>query len=211
MIRFAWLVLLAAIALVAGFAQIDRQARISPQLAPLVPPPLRGFSQYHLALAAAGRDDPAAALIEAQRLVARRPMVAEHLGLLSRARYQAGQQAAAIDSLRIAAGLGWRDASVQEAMLHLALATGDDAEAGRRLAAIWALSRDPARLGELAPAVLRTTGGRASFTAVLAHAAGWQARFERLGPEVLGGDLYAEVATEAVCCIPAHPNPQMAR
>jgi hypothetical protein len=96
-----------------------------------------------------------------------------------------------------AAHRGWRDPIAQEVQLRLALAAGDGAEAGRRLAALWAISPDKAKLAELAQLVHESPEGRASFAQILADSPRWNRRFTTLGPAILPQELFDKIRREA--------------
>ena len=194
MSRFGWPLLLLAIALVATAAQLDRQSRYDPDFAAVVPPAARGFAQYHLAAEAVAEVDARQALGQAQMLVRRRPMEAAHLTLLSRAQFMAGNSEAAFITIQHAARRGWREGAVQEAMLAIALDRGDDVEAARRYAALFALSKDSERLAEVAPQALATPAARQAVAEILQGTARWRPRFERLGPQLLPIGIHADIA-----------------
>lgn len=188
-----WALLLGAIAVLALGAQLDRQSRYDPQLAPLVPSPFRAFSQYHLAVAAASTEDRAAALQEARRLVARRPLPAEHLSLLAQAQMRKDSAGVGLATIQLAAQRGWRDPTAQHARLRLALAAGDGREAGLRLAAIWALARDDAQLRDLAPLVLADENARQALAELLAEEPRWANAVWQRGPRLLEPAIMADL------------------
>ena len=86
MIRWLWRIALGMLSLVAIGAQLDRASYLRPELAILVPQPFRSFAQPTTALVALATGDSTTARAEAQRLVRRRPIPAEHLFTLAMAR-----------------------------------------------------------------------------------------------------------------------------
>ncbi|MEE4316995.1 MAG: hypothetical protein V2I74_08440 [Erythrobacter sp.] len=195
--RLAWPTLLLALAVVTGFLQIDRQAAITPSLARLVPEPLRNYAQTRIAAAAADGPDSSVALEEAERLVRRRPVPAEHLTLLAFAQTRADQVEQTGVTIQIAAQRGWREPVAQEAVLRLALAASDQAEAARRFAALFLNKSTPnALLQELAPAVLGETDGPGQDTLVeiISGTDRWHATFLRRGEQVMPPAAFADIA-----------------
>jgi hypothetical protein len=199
--KVAWPALLLAIAAVTTFLQIDRQADISPSLAPVVPQPLRNYAQPVVAAAAADGTDSALALEEARRLVQRRPVPAEHLTLLAVAQTKAGQPEQAGLTIQIAAQRGWREPVSQEAVLRLALDAGDKPEAARRFAALFLRRATPdALLEEVAPAVLDETGGPGQSTLVdiISGTDRWHSTFLRRGVTVIPAAAFVDIATASM-------------
>lgn len=193
MMHIAWPILLLGVAVIAAAAQLDRQTRRDPQLSPLVPWPARSFAQRHVAAEALGGDDKALALAEARRLIQRRPVPAEHLRLLAEAQLSAGEPAAAYRTIQLAARRGWRDRATQEATLLIALEAGDDAEAARRLAALWVLDPRAERLPALAARVLESEEARETLSLIAADAPRWRGRFLASGGRVIAPDVFADL------------------
>ncbi len=194
--RTLWLAALLGIAAFTSALQFDRQSEAAPQIAPLVPAPLRGYAQTQITAAALERDDPAAALAEAKELVRRRPMPAEHLTLLAVAQARAGEADAAVFTIQLAAQRGWRDPVAQETLLRLAVAAGDKPEAARRYAALFRSNATADELLiEFAPQVLGEAGGagQATFAAILAEAPRWNEQFLQRGAQVMPPASFAEV------------------
>jgi hypothetical protein len=199
--RIAWTAGLLAIAAVTTALQIDRESHTSRALAPLVPPPLRNYAQTKVTLAAIGAGDPQAALAEAQRLVRRRPVPAEYLSLLAIAQAQAGQVEQAELTIQIAGQRGWREPLAQEAVLRLALAAGDTAEAARRYAALFRRQATPdALLIELGPQVLGEPqgAGRKTFIDIIVGAERWHTLFLERGPQVMPQDAFSAITAAAI-------------
>ncbi|OGS50289.1 MAG: hypothetical protein A3J40_04370 [Erythrobacter sp. RIFCSPHIGHO2_12_FULL_63_10] len=191
--RMVWPILLLGVAVIAAAAQLDRQARRDPQLSPLVPGPARSFAQRHLAAEALAGNDKALALAEAQLLVQRRPVPAEHLRLLAQAQIAAGETEAAYRTIQQAARRGWRDRATQEAVLLIALEAGDDAEAARRLAALWVLDPGAERLPALAERVLESEEARETLAMIAADAPRWRARFLATGGRMIAPGTFADI------------------
>lgn len=194
--RILWLAALLGLAAVTAALQLDRQAEDAPQIAPLVPAPLRGYAQAQIAAAALEQNDPAVALDAAKELVRRRPMPAEHLTLLAAAQAKAGQADAAVFTIQLAAQRGWRERVAQEAVLRLAVASGDKPEAARRYAALFRSNATTDKLLiEFAPQVLGEVGGtgQVTFAAVLAGAPRWYELFLQRGAQVMPPAAFAEV------------------
>lgn len=197
--RLAWYAAIFGLSMLIAALQIDRASERFPALAGLVPAPLRNFAQVHVAAEAAEGGGTAAALTEARRLVARRPVPAEHLTMLAVAQARAGDEAAL--TVQSAARRGWREPLAQEAMLRLALAAGDSPEAARRYAALFVRSATPdAMLQTLAVPVLGDPGGpgRSTFAGIVAGAQRWHQLFLRRGPTVLPPDAFAEIIALAL-------------
>lgn len=189
----AWLFGLAFIGLIAAFAQVDRQSRISPEVARYVPEVFASFAQRH----ATARDlldrNPEIATEVARNLVANRPMPAENLRMYAQACALAGDEQQAAAAIVQAAQRGWRDEPTQRAMLEIALEAGDRREAARRLAALWALSQDRALLEPLANRVLVQEDARGEMARLLAEEPRWKASFDRLAPDLLDPAIKADI------------------
>lgn len=196
--RILWAALMAVIALVVIGVQLDRQSRKTPALAVAVPEVLRSSAQLPIAAYALDGDNPELALSEARRLVARRPLPAEHLRILAQAEFAAGLNEKSALTIQYAAQRGWRDPVAQEAMLRLALGAGDKAEAARRFAALF-LRRDTtdALLEELGPEVLAEPGGagRTTLIEIVGGGERWHNQFLRRGALVMPPDAYVEIVT----------------
>jgi hypothetical protein len=198
--RIIWWAMLAVIALITTALQVDKQAEVTPALAPLVPEPLRDFAQTRIAAQAATGDDTARALAEAQILVQRRPLPAEYLALLAVAQANARQTEQSGLTIQIAGQRGWREPVAQEAVLRLALNAGDTAEAARRYAALFLRAETPdTLLMELGPRVFDTAGGPGEATLIDIVAGGerWHPQFLRRGALVMPPATFSAV-TRAV-------------
>lgn len=194
--RILWLALLAGLAVVATGVQLDRQSRKTPALASSVPEPFRSTAQLPIAVYALGGDNPDYALAEAEQLVRRRPLPAEHLRVLAQAQFAAGKTSESALTIQYAAQRGWRDPLAQEAMLRLALEAGDAPEAARRYAALF-LRRDTedALLEELGRNVLAEPGGagRQTLIEIVGGGERWHDQFLRRGARVMPPDAFAEI------------------
>ncbi|WP_017665941.1 hypothetical protein [Porphyrobacter sp. AAP82] len=199
--RIVWLAALAGIALLTAGLQLDFGARGTPQLVPLVPEPLRNFAQVHVAMDALATKTPGVALAETRKLVRRRPIPSENLLLLAAAQARAGETETAGQTIQIAGKRGWREPVAQEAVLRIALAAGDRAEAARRYVALFLRNETPdALLGELGPAIVGAPGGegQATMVAIVVRAERWRSRFLRRGVQVLPPAAFAEMATASL-------------
>ena len=194
--RILWFAVLAGVAIVTIGVQLDRQARKSPTIADGVPEVVRSSAQLAVAARALSGDDPQFALAEAEKLVRRRPMPAEHLRLLAQAQFGAGMADESALTIQYAAQRGWRDPLAQEAVLRLALEVGDEPEAARRYAALFLrAATEDALLEELGREVLATPGGEGRQTLITIVGGGerWHNQFLRRGARVMPPDAYVEV------------------
>lgn len=201
MARITWFGSLAAIALVTAGLQLDRETENTPALAPLVPEPFRNFAQTRIAADAVAGDDASLALAETERLVRRRPMPAEYLSLLAAAQARAGKVEDSDLTIQIAAQRGWREPLAQEAMMRLALAAGDEAEAARRYTALLLRQNPPvATLKELGPAVLGETGGpgQQAMIAIISDTDRWNRQFLRLGRSAIPAAAFADITAASI-------------
>lgn len=185
-----------ALACVTFGLQWDREARKNPAIAPTVPEIARSTSQFRIAALALGADNPEAALAEAERLVRRRPLPAEHLRILAQAQAAMGKIEPASLTIQYAAQRGWRDPLAQETMLRLALDAGDKDEAARRYAALF-LRRDTedSLLEELGAPILAEPGGEGRKTLITIVGGGkrWHNQFLGRGARVLPADAFVEI------------------
>ncbi|MEL6738467.1 MAG: hypothetical protein AAFO28_06035 [Pseudomonadota bacterium] len=194
--RALWILAVIALGFVTVSVQLDRQARIAPARANSVPEPFRAFAQRHITAEALLAQNEALALKEARRLVARRPMPAEHLRMLSLAQFAAGESEQSVYTIQLAARRGWRDQPSQSTMLRLALAAGDQAEAARRYAALFSQGGvDESELKGLGDLVFgdESEEARAQFAQVVTDAARWQRIYLRKGPNVLPPEAFVDV------------------
>lgn len=197
MTRILWLLMLLALATVATFSQLDRQARYAPEISSWVPAPFASFSQAHAIERSLGEDQIVEAEREASALVAERPIPAEHQRWLAQAMLANGDKKGAALKIQRAAQHGWRDLGVQQSMLMLAMQAEDNEQAALHLAALWALAGDRELLRQYSPAVLEQPAARQRFAEVLADAR-WRRNFLTHGPLVLPADLFAETLTDSL-------------
>ncbi len=198
--RIVWFVGLAAVGLLTAVLQLDMAAAGTPQLAPLVPEPLRAYTQERI-VADAVRSKNKAGLAEARKLVHRRPMPAENLTLLAAAQAVAGDEQAALGTIQVAGRRGWRDPAAQEVMLRLALAAGDRPEAARRYIALFVRSKQAGPLlAELGPAVFDgpDSSGRDTMTAIVVGAKRWQKGFLERGSQEMPPAAFAAIAADSM-------------
>lgn len=189
MTRAIWPLILLVIAVIAAGAQFDRQTRIDPHLSGKIPAPFRSFAQANRVASALKGPSPDVALIEARRLVRLRPMEANHLRMLAQAQLAKRNERTGAATLQIAGRLGWHDAPTQYGVLQLAMAAGDDAEAARRLAAVWAVSEDRKAVAPLAITVLASKASQAEFARLLRADPRWRAKVSREAPLILPSHL----------------------
>lgn len=173
MIRYVWISLMVILALLASGAQLDRQSRRNPMLAPLVPSMFRSFAQARQVISTVRSAEPAEALKAAELLVQRRPIPAEHLSLLAIAKARSGDNANAMLLLQMAAQRGWRDSIAQQSMFGIAFNAGDMAEASRRLAALWGIGERQMPLAASTAKVLATPEGRKAMAAAMSTNGRW--------------------------------------
>ena len=181
-------------------AQLDRQARVSPTLATLVPETFRAFAQAKIATEALQDGDAALAVKEAELLVARRPIPAENLRLLAQAQALNDQTSEGVVTIQYAAQRGWRDPLAQETMLRFAMAAGDEAEASRRYAALFLNgSTQDALLGEIGEQLFADPQGNATlaFAEIVGGSDRWPTLFLRRGANVLPPMSFVEIVERA--------------
>lgn len=199
--RILWWSMLAVAAVVTAGLQLDKQTEATPELATLVPAPLRNYAQTRIATEAVAADDSARALSETRELVRRRPLPAEYLALLAIALAKAGEVEQSGITIQIAGQRGWREPVTQEAVLRLALLADDPAEAARRYAALFLRAEtSDALLVELGPQVFAAPGGPAETTLAEIVAGGdrWHPQFLRRGAVVLPPAAFAAVTQAAM-------------
>lgn len=194
MIRFVWFATLAVIACIATGAELDRASRRQPSLAAFVPQPFRSFAQENLTMANVRSANPKIALEEAQALVWRSPMPAEHLTLLAIAKERNGERDASARLVQRAAQRGWRDPIAQQAMFDIALAAGAPVEASYRFAALWALKEDQAPLADMEQRLLATPQGQSALADVLVGGGNWTKAYLRSAAARLGENSAKSIA-----------------
>lgn len=199
--RIAWLATLAVLALVFAGLQLDRQSRRTSAIAESVPEMFRSSAQFPIAARALKGPEPAIALAEAERLVRRRPLPAEHLRILAQAQIAAGDYNQGTMTIQYAAQRGWRDPLAQESMLRLALTADDKAEAARRYAALF-LRRDTqdSLLLTFGPQILTERGGdgRTTLAEIVSGGERWHSQFVNRGSRVLPPDAFAEIIATTI-------------
>ncbi len=196
--RLFWIACILAIGAVTVAVQLDRQAASSPGLAQIVPEPVRSGSQNQMVSAALAGDNLAKAISEAERLVRRRPIPAEHLTLLAIARARAQQAEASALAIQFAAQRGWREPIAQEAMLRIAVEAGDQSEAARRYAALFLRDATPdTLLEEFGPVVLGDANGEGQQTMITIVGGGerWRNYFLRRAPRVMPPAAFSAIVT----------------
>ncbi|WP_095012045.1 hypothetical protein [Tsuneonella mangrovi] len=195
----ARLVLLALLALVAVFAELDRQSARDPALATYVPAPFRSFALDRRAADAIDRHDKAAAMRNATVLLRHRPIPARNLYLYARASQLDGNKQAFAQAFLLGTQRGWRVEPLQFAAAQLALVSGNPSGAANRVAALWATNRNYPGLDGLTRQLLATGGGLQAFAGDLAATRVWQASFLGALPRLVP-------ATEAARLLVASSN-----
>ena len=191
--KLLWWTVLALLAAIVLFAQIDRQSRYSPSAAALVPSSFLSFGQSHIAVAALREGSPAQALSETQELVTRRPLPAEHLALLAAAQAKHGFYEQSQGSLELAARRGWRDPGTQLALLEISIAADNGTEAARRFAGLLATDGNDAAIRSTAQRVFAMQDARQEMARLLLNTPRWRARFESAGPQLLDEKTFREI------------------
>ena len=177
--RWAFIVVLAGIAAIAAFAQIDRAARDDAALSTLVPAPFRGFAAESRTRLLVMANQPDAALAEARLLVRHRPMKANNLSLLFAAATVAQRDEEAAAALELAGTRGWREPIAQLALASAAQNQDLPDLAAMRIVAILAVGQFRDQAMALLQRLLATPAGREAFARQLAAEGYWQDRFLR--------------------------------
>lgn len=201
MAHIVWIATLAIVAVIIAGLQLDWQTRRTSAIAQGVPEMFRSAAQFPIAANALAGPDPAQALSEAEKLVLRRPMPAEHLQVLAQAQFAAGDYNQGTLTIQYAAQRGWRDPLAQESMLRLALSAGDKPEAARRYAALF-LRRDTRDelLEELGRQVLAEPegDGRTTLVDIVSGGERWHNQFMNRGARVMPPDAFTEVVRATI-------------
>lgn len=182
-IRIAWYVLLAVIAVVSFGVQLDRQSMVQRELAAHVPEAFRGVAQQRLADRALRSGQHEEALELARELVRERPMPAENLMLLGQTQIAAGQPVQGIATVEAATARGWRVVPAQLAVAEAAMEVENYPAAADRLAAVIAIGSEDANGKLLFQRLLASPAGRDAMAARLAGNGSWQRRFARFALE----------------------------
>ena len=140
---------------------------------------MASFAQTQIAVAAVGSGTPEQALTESQALISKRPIPAEHLGLLSGAHARIGDTDRAVLALKLSASRGWRDRGSQIALLELAIEADNGVEAARRFAALLAVDGNQQLVTRFAPRVLRVAGAEAELDRLMQNNPRWDDRLRR--------------------------------
>ncbi|QFT75989.1 hypothetical protein [Erythrobacter sp. THAF29] len=198
--RLVWHAGLLAVAVVTIAVQLDRQSAVTPAMSRLVPDPARAFAQAQIAATAYRKGSADQALTHAQKLVHQRPVPAETLALLAQAQIKAGQVEEGFVTIQIAAKRGWREPNSQEAMLRLASAAGDDAEATRRYIALMLQNRtEDALLSEFGAQLFGDPDGEGARTLadIVGGSTRWPSAFLQRGARVIPAETFAKVVVAA--------------
>ncbi|WP_255548065.1 glycosyltransferase family 4 protein [Erythrobacter ani] len=200
MARSAWYISLFLVAALTISVQLDRQSAVTPYYADLTPEPFRSFAQAQIAARALAGSNPAEAVQQTRKLVARRPLPAEPLRMLAQAQMQAGHSEAGFATIQISAQRGWRDPAAQEAMMRIALAADDQAEAARRYAALLVRrGTSDQLLEEFGEALFSdpTSQAAQTLTDIVAGGERWQPTFLRRGVSVLPAASFAAIVAQS--------------
>lgn len=184
-------------AVTAGLAQVDQQARISPHLATLLPDSFSANAARERSKLALQLGEGESALAEARLGIALRPVPAESLTVLALAAIQAGEQELARDALGAASRRGWREPVSQLASGEAAFAQGEFTIAAQRGVALLSTGnlREPAY--ELLARLVAVPEGRHAVAERLASFGRWQTG--AIGPvaSVAAADDWATTLAEA--------------
>lgn len=199
--RIIWASGIAILALLTAQLQIDRQSAREPRYVRFVMEPFRANAQFIMTARALYRQETDTALAEARKLVARRPVPAEHLTLLAGAYSQGGDIPPASLAVQYAAQRGWRDPIAQESRLRLALEAGDKPEAARRFVALLVAGPgDPALIIELGEAIFGAPSPDAEAVLVdlISETDRWHPVFLRRGPAAIPAAAFARITAESL-------------
>lgn len=198
--RLVWIGAICVVGLATAALQLDRQARVSPEIAELVPGPFRAFAQTQVTAKALANQDGGDALVAATTLVRRRPLPAENLRLLSASQFKAGLLDQSMNTMQFAAKRGWRDPVPQETMMRLALHAGDEAEAARRYVALMLRPQTSDQtLAEIGDAIFadKNGEGRKTLFGLLSDTQRWQSIFVRRALKTVSDDAYVDAILHA--------------
>lgn len=156
-------------ALIVTGAQLDREARARPALAPFVPPPFRSFAQAAIVEQGLARGtDPAALYPQARRLLLRRPIASENLTLFGLSALRAGDQQRALQAFGLAASRGWHDDIPQYMALVDAARGGRWDDAALRLRALLQTQASEPTIRQAIMPFMASPAGRATLARLLA-------------------------------------------
>jgi hypothetical protein len=177
MMRIAWWVVLAVVAAVAVGAETDFASVTRPALSLVVPGPFRSSAQLAQAGMAVAIGSPSEAISEAERLVRRRPLPADHLFLLAMARLRSGDTAGFSRAFRLATTRGWRNEPVQTIAAQSAIQQGDADAAANRIAALWAIGSASPEMRTLTRKLLAMPRGPEAFASRVSAGKVWRDHF----------------------------------
>lgn len=132
-----WLLLLAALAVLAAGSELDRAARQDLRIARMVPGPFQSFALAPILQDETASDTKAKLLADARRQILLRPIPAESLSALAVAQELNGQTDAAARTIATAGPRGWRDPVVQMALADSAFTQGQWDVAAKHLGALY--------------------------------------------------------------------------
>jgi len=167
--RVVWIATLAIVAVKIAGLQLDRQTRRTSAIAQGVPELFRSAAQFPIAANALAGPDPVLVLSEAEKLVSRRPMPAEHLRVLAQAQFAAGEY-------------NQGTLTIQYAALFLRRDTRDELleELGREVLA------EP------------EGAGRTTLVDIVSGGERWHNQFMNRGARVMPPDAFAEIVRSTI-------------
>ncbi len=173
-VRALLIVGLLAAGVLATFAQLDQQSRISPAYAGFVPELFSGNAARERSKLALQTGDGQRSVQEARTQVSLRPMPAESLSVLALAALTTGDGTMASEALGAASQRGWREPISQLASGQAALQQGEFAIVAQRVSALLATGelREPAMA--LLAELLEQPDGRTAFANQIASTGYWQ-------------------------------------
>ncbi len=156
-------------AIIVAGAQLDREVRARPALAPFVPAPFRSFAQADIVEQALARGtDPAILYPEARRLLLRRPIASENLTLFGLSAMRAGDQQRALQAFSLAASRGWHG-DIPQYMALVDAARGERwNDAALRLRALLQTQAGDRIIGQALMPFMTSPAGRSALAQFLA-------------------------------------------
>ncbi|WP_340588385.1 hypothetical protein [Erythrobacter alti] len=172
--RFLWWGLLAAVFVVASFAQLDRSSRFAPHLARFVPPAFSGFAAEQRTRQAIAAQQGERAIAEAEALVTARPLPAENLELLAIAAALSERNEQSIAAIEAASTRGWRAPIIQQAVAQAAIEQGNHDIAAQRISALLSIGEMREAALVLAGQLVATPDGQVALARRFAAPGHWQ-------------------------------------
>lgn len=170
-------VIAVAIAVPAVAVQFDRQSRRDGLYAERVPGPFMGFAAARMVARDLDDGNTNAALIDARRMIAHRPIPAENLTLMALASVRADDFDTASEAMMLSAQRGWREILSQQLIISSAVASQSWDVASARLIALWSTNLGDQQVEELSQEVLSHPETQRAFGERLADKVRWQGQF----------------------------------